>query len=69
MVCNDFQGSEHQDFRNRIIGVFFKALTLRSKEIVNVAKQGLAQVITQQKLPKVLKSVNKPNSYLGIVAI
>ncbi len=54
MGCNDFQTPEHLDFRNWIIGVFFKALTLRSREIVNVAKQGLSQVLTQQKLPKEL---------------
>ena len=28
MTCPEFQGPEHQDFRNRIIAVFFKALTL-----------------------------------------
>lgn len=31
MSCAEFQAPEHQDFRNRIIGVFFKTLTLRSK--------------------------------------
>jgi transformation/transcription domain-associated protein len=51
MSCSEFQDAE---FRNRIIGVFFKALTLRSKEIVNVAKKGLAHTIAQQKLPKEL---------------
>ena len=54
MGCSEFQVAEHQEFRNRIIGVFFKALTLRSKEIVNVAKTGLTQVVSQQKLPKEL---------------
>jgi len=54
MASPDFQGAEHQEFRNRIIGVFFKALTLRSKEIVHVSKKGLAQVIAHQKLPKEL---------------
>jgi transformation/transcription domain-associated protein len=54
MGCTEFQVPEHQEFRNRIIGVFFKALTLRSKEIVNVAKAGLTQVVSQQKLPKEL---------------
>lgn len=54
MNSPDFQGQEQQEFRNRVIGVFFKALTLRSKEIVNVAKKGLHQVILQQKLPKEL---------------
>lgn len=31
MACPEFQAPEHQEFRNRIIGVFFKTLTLRSK--------------------------------------
>jgi transformation/transcription domain-associated protein len=31
MACPEFQATEHQEFRNRIIGVFFKTLTLRSK--------------------------------------
>ena len=51
MACPDFQGAEHQEFRNRIIGVFFKALTLRSKEIVNVAKKG-ASIIFLLNMPK-----------------
>ncbi len=54
MACPEFQGPEHQELRNTIIGVFFKTLTLRSKEIVNVSKKGLSHVIVQHKLPKVL---------------
>jgi hypothetical protein len=29
MACSEFQVHDHTEFRNRIIGVFFKALTLR----------------------------------------
>ncbi len=44
MSCSDFNGNEYIEFRNRIIGVFFKALTLRTKEIVQVieVQKGLA---------------------------
>jgi len=44
----------HSELRNGIIGVFFKALTLRSKDIVLAAKKGLSLVIQQHKLPKEL---------------
>ena len=47
MACSEFQNPENQEFRNNIIGMFFKALTFRSKDIVGVAKKGLAQVIAQ----------------------
>eukprot|EP01114_Cavostelium_apophysatum_P014185 TRINITY_DN3613_c0_g1_i5.p1 TRINITY_DN3613_c0_g1~~TRINITY_DN3613_c0_g1_i5.p1 ORF type:complete len:3612 (+),score=1106.25 TRINITY_DN3613_c0_g1_i5:200-11035(+) len=61
MSCPDFQGAEQLEFRNRTIGVFFKSLTLRSKEIVEVAKKGLAQVTTQGKIPKdLLQSSLRP---------
>lgn len=58
MACSEFQTVQFQEFRNSIIGMFFKALTSRTKEIVNVAKKGLQQVIQQQKLPKVLLFFN-----------
>eukprot|EP00026_Physarum_polycephalum_P000015 Phypoly_transcript_00015.p1 GENE.Phypoly_transcript_00015~~Phypoly_transcript_00015.p1 ORF type:complete len:3639 (+),score=586.09 Phypoly_transcript_00015:159-11075(+) len=54
MACPEFQSSENQELRNQIIGMFFKALTFRAKEVVAVAKTGLAQVITQHKLAKEL---------------
>ncbi|KAL6045043.1 putative transformation/transcription domain-associated protein [Balamuthia mandrillaris] len=54
MACPEFQGPEHQEFRNSIISVFFKTLTLRSKEVVAVSKKGLSHVIVQHKLPKEL---------------
>jgi len=54
MTCPEFQTAEHQDFRNQIIGVFFKTLTLSAKEVVRVSKNGLSHVINQQKLPKEL---------------
>jgi len=54
MACQEFHTAEQAEFRNRIIGVFFKNLTLRSKEIVLVSKKGLSHVIVLHKLPKVI---------------
>jgi transformation/transcription domain-associated protein len=54
MTCNETYKPEQTDLRNAVIGVFFKALTLRSKEIVAAAKKGLASVISQHRLPKEL---------------
>eukprot|EP01087_Luapelamoeba_hula_P023162 TRINITY_DN8469_c0_g1_i2.p1 TRINITY_DN8469_c0_g1~~TRINITY_DN8469_c0_g1_i2.p1 ORF type:complete len:748 (+),score=84.96 TRINITY_DN8469_c0_g1_i2:140-2245(+) len=54
MSCSEFHAAEHHEFRNRIIAVFFKNLTVSSKEIVLVSKKGLSHVIIQHKLPKEL---------------
>ena len=40
--------------RQRIITMFFKSLTSRSAEVVNIAKEGLKRVIQQQSLSKEL---------------
>jgi transformation/transcription domain-associated protein len=53
MNCEEFQDPKQQTIRNRIISVFFKALYGKTNEIVQVAKNGLQQVINHRhKLPK-----------------
>ncbi|GLJ07095.1 hypothetical protein SUGI_0058030 [Cryptomeria japonica] len=52
MAWADFKTPNHTDLRSRIISMFFKSLTCRTPEIVAVAKEGLRQVIQQQKMPK-----------------
>lgn len=54
MAWADFKTPNHTELRSRIISMFFKSLTCRTPEIVAVAKDGLRQVIQQQKLPKEL---------------
>ncbi|XP_031475658.1 uncharacterized protein LOC116247605 isoform X2 [Nymphaea colorata] len=54
MAWTDFKTSSHSDLRAKIISMFFKSLTCKTPEIVTVAKEGLRQVIQQQKLPKEL---------------
>lgn len=51
MAC-EFGGPELKEFRDRIVGVFFKTLTFRSEEVVEAAKNGLARVNEQQQLAK-----------------
>lgn len=51
MAC-EFGGPEMKEFRDRIVGVFFKTLTFRSEEVVEAAKAGLARVNEQQQLAK-----------------
>eukprot|EP01133_Synstelium_polycarpum_P011916 gene11916-13884_t len=50
MACPEFTAYECQDFKNRIIRAFFKAVTTRNKEIAAIAKRGLALAIAQQRL-------------------
>jgi len=48
-------GSAQPGQRNRVIQVYFKSIYSKSSEVVDVAKKGLSQIITQQqKLPKEL---------------
>ncbi|XP_051127175.1 transcription-associated protein 1-like isoform X2 [Andrographis paniculata] len=54
MAWADFKTQNYSDLRAKIISMFFKSLTSRSPEIVAVAKEGLRQVIQQQKMPKEL---------------
>ena len=56
--CEFLKENEHKDFRNQIIGVFFKTLTLSSSPIVESAKKGLAKIIAQHKLPKDLLQIS-----------
>ncbi|KAL5822462.1 hypothetical protein ACOSQ3_020378 [Xanthoceras sorbifolium] len=52
MAWADFKTPNHADLRAKIITMFFKSLTCRTPEIVAVAKEGLRQVINQQRMPK-----------------
>lgn len=52
MAWADFKSGNHHELRSKIISMFFKSLTCRTPEIVAVAKEGLRQVINQQRMPK-----------------
>ncbi|XP_043711461.1 transformation/transcription domain-associated protein-like [Telopea speciosissima] len=52
MAWTDFKTPNHSELRAKIISMFFKSLTCRTPEIVAVAKEGLRQVIQQQRMPK-----------------
>ncbi|CAH8274165.1 unnamed protein product [Arabidopsis lyrata] len=54
MAWADFRTQSHNELRAKIISMFFKSLTCRAPEIVTVAKEGLRQVINQQRMPKEL---------------
>ncbi|CAN7108366.1 unnamed protein product [Brassica rapa subsp. narinosa] len=54
MAWADFRTPSHNELRATIISMFFKSLTCRTPEIVTVAKEGLRQVINQQRMPKEL---------------
>ncbi|CAM8985650.1 unnamed protein product [Rhodiola kirilowii] len=54
MAWADFKAPNHAELRAKIISMFFKSLTCRTPEIVAVAKEGLRQVISQQRMPKEL---------------
>ncbi|GJS29218.1 transformation/transcription domain-associated protein-like protein isoform X2 [Tanacetum coccineum] len=54
MAWADFKTQNHSELRSKIISMFFKSLTSRTPEIVAVAKEGLRQVILQQRMPKEL---------------
>lgn len=40
----EMSGPEHQEFKNKIISEFFKFLTMRNREVAEVAKKALFQV-------------------------
>ncbi|XVE87428.1 hypothetical protein DITRI_Ditri18aG0116500 [Diplodiscus trichospermus] len=54
MAWADFKTQNYSELRAKIIAMFFKSLTCRTPEIVAVAKEGLRQVINQQRMPKEL---------------
>ncbi|XWS33857.1 hypothetical protein CRYUN_Cryun22dG0119000 [Craigia yunnanensis] len=54
MAWADFKTPNYSELRAKIITMFFKSLTCRTPEIVAVAKEGLRQVINQQRMPKEL---------------
>ncbi|GLU19769.1 hypothetical protein SLE2022_359970 [Rubroshorea leprosula] len=61
MAWADFKSGNHHELRSKIISMFFKSLTCRTPEIVAVAKEGLRQVINQQRMPKdLLQSSLRP---------
>ncbi|KAG8079526.1 hypothetical protein GUJ93_ZPchr0007g3092 [Zizania palustris] len=61
MAWGDLKAPNHSDLRAKIISMFFKSLTCRTTEIVNVAKEGLRQVVQQQRMPKdLLQSSLRP---------
>ncbi|PKA60897.1 Serine/threonine-protein kinase ATR [Apostasia shenzhenica] len=61
MAWADLKTPNHAELRAKIISMFFKSLTCRTPEIVAVAKEGLRQVIQQQKMPKdLLQSSLRP---------
>ncbi|XP_058091042.1 uncharacterized protein LOC131237348 isoform X3 [Magnolia sinica] len=61
MAWADFKTPNHSELRAKIISMFFKSLTCRTPEIVAVAKEGLRQVIQQQRMPKdLLQSSLRP---------
>lgn len=61
MAWQDLKTPIHNELRSKIISMFFKSLTCRTPEIVVVAKEGLRQVIQQQKMPKdLLQSSLRP---------
>eukprot|EP00002_Diphylleia_rotans_P036225 TRINITY_DN7963_c0_g1_i1.p1 TRINITY_DN7963_c0_g1~~TRINITY_DN7963_c0_g1_i1.p1 ORF type:complete len:3345 (+),score=544.19 TRINITY_DN7963_c0_g1_i1:49-10083(+) len=53
MTCQEIQAIQHSELRNKITSAFFKALTIKSKEMVNTAKAGLTRIISV-KIPKEL---------------
>lgn len=54
MSCQDFQNQQETigNMKVKIIGIYFKYLSPNFPEIVEVAKKGLSQIVTQQKLPR-----------------
>ncbi|KAF5199838.1 Transcription-associated protein [Thalictrum thalictroides] len=61
MAWADFRTPNHSELRAKIISMFFKSLTCRTPDIVAVAKEGLRQVIQQQRMPKdLLQSSLRP---------
>ncbi|KAJ0977309.1 hypothetical protein J5N97_012783 [Dioscorea zingiberensis] len=61
MAWADLKTTNHTELRAKIISMFFKSLTCRTPEIVAVAKEGLRQVIQQQRMPKdLLQSSLRP---------
>ena len=44
----------HSELRNRMISCFFKSLTARAEEVVEVSQAALCKAIAQQKLQKEL---------------
>ncbi|XP_072974683.1 uncharacterized protein [Typha angustifolia] len=61
MAWADLKTPNHTELRAKIISMFFKSLTCRTPEIVAVAKEGLRQVIQQQRMPKdLLQSSLRP---------
>ncbi|PON39191.1 Armadillo-type fold containing protein [Parasponia andersonii] len=54
MAWTDFKTPNHSELHAKIISMFFKSLICRTPEIVAVGKEGLRQVIHQQRVPREL---------------
>ena len=54
MSTGGLKEPRHAELRNKIISGFFKCLTVRHEEVVEVSRDALAYVIAQQKLQKEL---------------
>ena len=52
LVAPEFKAAENTDFRNMAIGVFFKALTMQSKSVVEAARSGLTRIISNHTISK-----------------
>ncbi|GAM17862.1 hypothetical protein SAMD00019534_010370 [Acytostelium subglobosum LB1] len=60
-TCPEYIAFDNQELKNRTIRAFFKAVTVRNKDISAVAKRGLQISITQQRLNRdVLQICLKP---------
>ncbi|EGC36462.1 hypothetical protein DICPUDRAFT_151088 [Dictyostelium purpureum] len=61
MLVPEFLTYECTDFKNRIIRMFFKAVTARNKDIASAAKKGLSNSISHQRIHReLLQSCLRP---------
>ena len=54
MVYEGLKAPEHTELRNKMIAAFFRCLTVKSQHVVDVARDALAKVVSEQKLQKEL---------------
>ena len=54
MVYEGLKSPEHTELRNKMIAAFFRCLTVKSQHVVDVARDALAKVVSEQKLQKEL---------------
>ena len=68
MSTGGLKEPRHSDLRNKIISGFFKCLTVRHEEVVEVSRDALAYVIAQQKLQKELLHETHSESFLVLAS-